>query len=248
MMKIPVLGIPVLNRADLFLRCIRSIDYQVDKLVVVNNGDDAGVKTAIEQLHIENDFNLSVYKPDYNIGVAASWNYIIKSNPKRDYWLLVGSDIKFTPGDLDKMDRFIRAHRDYVTIPANWGHSLFAITPAGINGVGYFEESSWPAYREDQDHMYRVNLAGLPWADCPDVKAVHGEPPLWGSSTVWSDPKLNKQCGITQKNNLEFHKQKWGGPPGEETFKTPYDDPTLTLKDCPLDKDLLSANGHPEYS
>ncbi len=37
---IPILAIPVLNRGDLLLRCIRSIDYPVGKLVIVNNGDE----------------------------------------------------------------------------------------------------------------------------------------------------------------------------------------------------------------
>lgn len=245
-MTIPVLGIPILNRSDLLLRCLRSIDYPVDKLVIINNGKDAGVIAALEQLQAEGEFNLSVHIPEYNLGVAASWNWIIRNDPEADYWLLVGNDIQLSPGDLAKMDRFIREHPEYATVPANWGHSLFAVTRAGLKGVGYFDESFYPAYSEDQDWMYRLSLAGLPWADCPDVRAVHGEPPLWGSSTVWSDPVLNKQCGITQQNNLEFYKKKWGGYPGKEKFSSPYGDPILSLKDCPIDYNLWEANGHPK--
>jgi GT2 family glycosyltransferase len=246
-MPIPVIGIPVLNRADLLLRMVRSIDYPVDKLIIINNGDDAGVSAILNQLQGEKDYNLEIYKPGYNLGVAASWNWIIKNNLDADYWLLIGNDIQLSSGDLAKMDRFIRDHPEYATVPANWGHSLFAVTQAGLDGVGYFDESFWPAYSEDQDWMYRMKLSGLPWSDCPDVKAVHGEPPLWGSSTVWSDPELNKKCGVTQKNNLEFYKRKWGGVPGDEKFLSPHGDPIYTIKDCPRDKYLLEANGHPEF-
>jgi GT2 family glycosyltransferase len=254
---IPVLGIPVLNRGDLLLRCIRSIDYPVEKLVIVNNGDDSGVCTVIEQLKRENDFNLLVYKPQHNIGVAASWNWICKHNrPQPDstglnidhYWLLVGSDIQFTAGDLRRIDEFVRAHREYVQCPANWGHSLFAIRQSCYDGAGYFDENFFPAYSEDQDHCYRIKLAGLKWADVPDVHSVHGEPPLWGSSTVWSDPVLNKQSAVTQANNAEYYRRKWGGEPGHETFTRPFGDKELSIKDCPADAELLRANGHPKYS
>ena len=246
-MTIPVLGIPVLNRADLLLRCIRSIDYPVGNIVIINNGTDPGVAQAIEQLFGELD-NLDIIKPSYNLGVATSWNLIIREYCEHSYWLLVGNDIQFSRGDLGKMDRFIQEHPEYATIPANWGHSLFAVTRDGLKGVGYFDENIWPAYSEDQDWMYRLKLAGLPWGDCPDIHAVHGEPPLWGSSTVWSDPVLNKRCAITQQNNHEYYAQKWGGAPGEEKFTTPFGDPSLTIKDCPINMDLLRANGHPLYA
>lgn len=249
---IPIIGVPILNRGDLLLRLARSIDYAVGKLVVINNGDDPGVRAAIEQLQSEGDFDLLVHQPGFNLGVAASWNWIMRA-VSADYWLIVGNDIQFTPGDLRKIDRFVRAHPDYVLCPANWGHSLFAIRPTCVEQVGWFDESPWPAYCEDQDQMYRMKLAderygtNHHWADVPDVHAVHGEPPLWGSSTVWSDPVLNKRCAVTQKNNHEWYKRKWGGYPGEEVFVHPYDDPALTWKDCPIDYDLWKANGHPMF-
>jgi GT2 family glycosyltransferase len=241
---IPVLAIPILNRADFLLRCIRSIDYPVDKLLIINNGDDPGVNAAIEQLEGERDFDLRTYKPGFNMGVAASWNWIMKNNPA-DYWLLVGNDIQLTSGDLRKIDKFARAHPDYATMPANWGHSLFTMTPIGVEGVGYFDENYYPAYSEDQDWMYRLKLAGLPWQDVPDVHALHGEPPLWGSSTVWSDPILNKKSAVTQKTNAEYFRRKWGGPPGQETFTHPYDNPELSLKDWIIDPELAQANENP---
>lgn len=241
---IPVIGIPVLNRGDLLMRCIRSIDYPFEKLVIINNGDDAGVAAVIDQLRYNGMPGLDVVKAPYNLGVAASWNYIVQHFPA-EYWLLVGNDIAFTPGDLKKIDEFVRAHPEYVMCPANWGHSLFALRQACFDGAGYFDESFWPAYSEDQDHCYRIKLAGLQWADVPNVHAVHGEPPLWGSSTVWSDAQLNARCRITQKNNLEYYVRKWGGAPGEERFTHPFNEAWRSIKDCSVDRELWEANGHP---
>lgn len=246
-MKIPILAIPVLNRGDMLLRCIRSIDFPIEKLVLVNNGDDQSVAAAIEQLEGESDFNIRSYKPPFNLGCGPSWNWIIKNNPA-PYWLLVGNDIEFTPGDLQKIAEFVDAHPDYVIMPANWGHSLFAVTPACIERVGWFDPNFYPAYCEDQDQMYRIKLADAPWQDVPDVHAIHGEPPLWGSTTVWSDPVLNKLCAKTQANNHRYYEIKWGGQPGKEKFTHPYNDESLSLKEWRIDEDLAKSNENPLFT
>jgi hypothetical protein len=36
---VPVIIIPVLNRYDLMERAIRSIDYPVERLIIIDNGD-----------------------------------------------------------------------------------------------------------------------------------------------------------------------------------------------------------------
>lgn len=243
-MAIPVLGCPVLNRGDLLLRMLRSIDYPINKIVIINNGNDLGIQAVLEQIEEESEYNLRIHNPGYNIGVASSWNWICKKNPA-EYWLLAGNDIQFTPGDLRKIDLFVSTYYDYVMYPANWGHSLFAIRQSCFDGAGYFDQNFFPAYGEDQDHCYRIKLAGLKWTDVPNVHAVHGEPPLWGSSTVWSDPVLNRKCAITQQNNAEYFRRKWGGEPGKEKFIHPYDNPDLSIKEWIIDKDLAIANENP---
>jgi len=243
---IPVLGCPVLNRGDLLARMLRSIDYPVGQIVIINNGDDAGVAATIDQFQMIGELPITVLKPQCNLGCARSWNEIMRVSG--EYWLLIGNDIELAAGDLAKIDAFVRAHPDYVTCPANWGHSLFAVTQAGLDRIGLFDENFFPAYCEDQDHMYRVKLAGAPWADVPDVRAIHGEPPLWGSTTIFSDPQLHARCRITQANNKEYYARKWGGAPGHETFMYPFNDPTLSLKDWKIDRELAEANGNPCFN
>jgi GT2 family glycosyltransferase len=241
---IPILGCPVLNRGDLLARMLRSIDYPVGKIVIINNGEDAGVAAMLDQFLMMGELPIVVHKPKFNLGVAASWNKIIRENPA-DYWLLIGNDIELAPGDLSKIDAWVRSNPEYVVAPANWGHSLFAVMPRCIEQVGWFDENFYPAYSEDQDQMYRIKLAGAPWADVSDCRAIHGEPPLWGSSTVWSDPVLTQRCKITQRNNHEYYRQKWGGDPGKETFTRPFNDQALTWNDCPFDLELAEANQNP---
>ena len=47
---IPLLGVLVLNRGDLLLRMVDSIDYPIDKLAIVQNGCEPDVVDAIDQI------------------------------------------------------------------------------------------------------------------------------------------------------------------------------------------------------
>ncbi len=247
-MTIPIMACPVLNRGDLLSRMLRSVDYPIGKIISINNGSDPSVSAVLEQFKITGELPIEIYKPEHNLGVAGSWNLAMRMYPDAAYWLFIGNDMCLWPGDLAKIDAFVRAHPDHVLNPCNYGHSLFVVQPSCIEKIGYFDLNYWPAYSEDQDQMYRIQLAGAPWADVPDVRAIHGEPPLWGSSTVWSDPELRKRFAITQRNVGEFYRQKWGGPPGKETFTHPFNDESLSLKDCPIDWELAEANENPNFN
>ena len=50
---IPVLGVATIFHAGYVLRCFRSIDYPVETLVLVHNGDDEEVTAAVEVLKRE---------------------------------------------------------------------------------------------------------------------------------------------------------------------------------------------------
>ena len=256
---IPILSVPILNRGDLLLRLVRSIDYPVGILLIIDNGNDQGVAAVCQQLEQESRYGSSsaivnpaavrVYRPGRNLGVAASWNWTMREYPTADYWLFVGNDIKFMGGDLRKMDDGVRRHPEMVIRPGNWGHSFFAVTPRCIEQVGYFEESFWPAYLEDVDQMYRIKLAGDPWADIgkasdeyAQCKAVHGEAPTFGSSTIYADAKLLDKNSRTHERNFALYCRKWGGPPGEEMFAYPYNEPGAPVTHCPRDEEHIKGN------
>jgi glycosyltransferase involved in cell wall biosynthesis len=217
---IPILGIPILNRADLLLRCIRSIDYPVDKLVIVNNGKDPGVLAILDQLQTEGYPDLEVYTPGFNMGVAASWNYVMRKHPfmldssglgHGYYWMFVGNDIQLSPGDLAKMDRFIPSI-GLSNHPGKLGPFL-AVTPAALKASAGDES----CIRHSEIRLSAAQLQahkGRCQIFMPFIK-----PP--GPSTVWSDP-VKKKCGIT-KRTIRIYAQM--GQAGEETFKTPFDDP-----------------------
>ena len=125
---IPVLGIPHYNRPDLLARCIASIDYPVEKLVVVVNGAPQDMIALVEGAIVGRDPNYRTgadaqprmiklcdwpadrrnmirsisYVSHPNAGVAGAWNEIIKLFPA-PWWLISNNDIEFAMGDLAKM-------------------------------------------------------------------------------------------------------------------------------------------------
>jgi GT2 family glycosyltransferase len=245
---IPILGVPILNRGDLLLRLIQSIDYPVENLIIIDNsnGKDQSVTHAVGNIitNLEpnrpNILNTTVVQPTENLGVAGSWNKIMTY--PADYWLIVGNDIMFNRGELEKIDTFVQANKHDHAIMFGLGHNVFAVTPYGLDNVGTFDENFYPAYLEDCDHFYRVKLAGVKSANIPNVAPIHGEAPSWGSSTIYSNDRWRELNGITHGNNFKYYRAKWGGKNGEEKYKHPLDDPTINIKTWELDPGHRTRN------
>jgi len=238
-MVVPLLGIPVLNRGDLLARCLDSIDYPVERIVIINNGTDETVEASIARaakIHA----NLEAIRPPSNLGVAASWNYFLRHYDAA-FHVVCGSDIQFAPGDIEKIATFVTRRPHHAIVFGNHGYSLFALTRLGLDLVGYFDENFYPAYLEDCDHFYRVTLLHGHSADVPGLAALHGEAPHWGSSTILSDPVLRRWNAITHTNNFTYYRAKWGGLNGEETYIHPFNDPSRSPRDWILDHDFRQA-------
>jgi GT2 family glycosyltransferase len=245
MNPIPVLGIPHYNRPDLLIRCIESIDYPVDILVIVRNGpllhfpfDHIVKMRGCSPTHYVTRAGGIIKRVEVtqhpNAGCAGAWNEIVKLFPA-DYWLLSNNDIQFTPGDLEKMAStaggtvIMEKQGDLKTpgvIYGNHGASWFVLTQRAVNVVGLFDENIFPAYLEDCDHSYRCDLLNVRRTTITDVCAIHGEGKMPGSCTVNSDPSLRAKNALTHTGNFEYYKAKWGGVNERETFKTPFNDPT----------------------
>lgn len=152
---IPVLGVPVLNRPDLLHRMLDSIDYPVADLLIIDNGDVFPAWEPVE--HVE---RTHVIKMPTNLGVAASWNLIVKALPFAPYWLIVNSDAWFPPGSLQ---RFHEAARSDVLLLSGGAPPwcAFALGDDVVATVGLFDEALHPAYCEDDDYTRRVMHAGM---------------------------------------------------------------------------------------
>ena len=209
---IPCLIVPVLNRPDLLLRMLKSIDHPVGQVIVIDNGDVVEPYIGgTQQLGLR----VHVIKPGWNLGVSASWNLGLKCSPLAAWWAIVNNDIAFGPGDLARLDEAVdpRANAVYYID----GMAAFGVTPPALRAAGLFDENLHPAYNDDLDWQRRARFAGTIEVGI-GLTGVHD-----ASSTIKSDPVLMHYNGITHAANDRYYAEKWGGPKdGGETFSTPF--------------------------
>jgi len=239
---IPCIAIPVLNRPDLLKRCIDSIDFPAE-LLIIDNGKVVphgwGVPSSIQTVHLET--------PPANLGVAGSWNMtmdIVFNKGNKDAVLICGNDIQWLPGQLEIFWQTWDANRDACFLYAYWSYSTFMVTRKGFDTIGWFDEN-FAAYLEDSDHWWRVNRykklgVDIKTVDVP-VRPVHGESPHWGSSTLYSDPVVAKQVKEGHARGWSYYCSKWGGQiaGNTERFDTPFNDPGIPVNAWKLGADRL---------
>lgn len=202
------IGIPTINRADLLNPVLEKyiIDFPNTHMLVIDNGN----QSIIEHKRV------MVYRPGENFGVARSWNYLCKqvfNVLQLPYALILNDDIY--------LGKFEHQIRDCIeTLQQEWlltntGTWCTYIMPARTFGrVGEFDENFKIAYFEDNDFAYRLKLAGI------EHFPTKGLAPLTfiNSGSVQKDAGLNKMF----EHNRHYYIRKWGGPPGEEKYKKPF--------------------------
>ncbi len=210
-MSIPFLGCAVLRRHDLLDQMLRSIDVPVEKIVVIDNGNTDWTPPP------DGPDGVHIIRMPHNLGVAASWNLLIKSAPLASYWVIVGHDVRFPEvgGTLQKLADEMDAATGPLFVAVGT-FSCFAINASALEMVGWFDES-FNAYFEDDCMSYRIQLAGVPRINHPP--ALFHET----SSTINSDEHLKMENGRTFPQNQAYFQAKWGGNPTHERFTTPFD-------------------------
>jgi GT2 family glycosyltransferase len=202
---IPVLGVPVLNRGDLAERMLDSVDVETGETLVILNGDPDDTRAMLRGRHV------TYIDPGFNLGVAASWNFVIRARPAAPWWFIVNADIEFGLGDLE---RLVEAMQDPAPrLACLYEFGAFAINQAALDGVGWFDENFHPIYFEDNDYRRRCQLAGVPVLNLIS-RTRHDN-----SSTIASGYARHNER--TFPRNGDYYVNKWGGPPGRETVTAP---------------------------
>ncbi len=201
------IGIPTINQAELLNKALFRYkqDFPAIKIYVVDNGKQ----------NIIQQENLHIHRPEKNIGVAASWNYLCKKIFQDHEWALVLNDDILLGSNQTRTQSFIlvNAHLGFFAGQKEW--SVFGISKNTYNNVGDFDERFFPAYFEDNDYWHRMKKRGIQTS-----VSERWNPEVYNNSmSIKKEPDLNKFF----MKNREYYIQKWGGVPGQERFKTPFD-------------------------
>lgn len=209
---------PTLNRYDLVHKLILSAEEGTlvpDRYSVIDNGGSLELNlppSVMNKVHL--------YRPGQNLGVAASWNYFLKTYP--DYIIISNDDIEVGPTAIENMVDAAEANPDGL---------FFCIDSAGINAwsfflerkrslevIGDYDENFWPAYFEDNDRYRRYMLAGYEVHKAPGIEFYH-----FGSATIKAyDHEQEMRHHEYFRRNQEYYISKWGGEPHEEVYTTEF--------------------------
>jgi GT2 family glycosyltransferase len=200
-----VVGIPYISNFDLLEECIGSLK-SASRIHIIDNSPELG------RLTYDTDYRIRVTRPWHNIGVGASWNFIIKANPDARYWVIINADLKLGPTALDI---FARGMKLYEMMTFRGLHA-FAVRASAIQKVGWFDENFVPAYFEDNDWSYRARLLGV------HIEQVDGDFEHDGSATIKNDDGYRAENARTFPLNERYYERKWGGSVGHEVYTTPF--------------------------
>jgi GT2 family glycosyltransferase len=202
------IGIPTLNRFDLLhpalLFYIR--DFPNTKIFIVDNGQQ-GINEKLKHP------NIIVIEQEKNIGVSASFNILFDEIYKQhDYALIMNDDVYYGRKDWEVDNLLSNYKKDFYVSSIDW--SVFILPKKTYKQVGKFDENFYPAYFEDNDFKYRMQLMNKSFFEIPFLNCfVHQT-----SQTLDREPSIKNYF----EKNKSYYISKWGGEPNKEKFKKPF--------------------------
>jgi GT2 family glycosyltransferase len=197
--------------------------------------------------------NSTLYDYRTNRGLAKSWNEGLEAAYANgaDVAMLLNDDMLPMPGDLQRVAQTAYEMPDAAIVKCRgmdlrtkqyttMEFGFTAITPRGLDRVGYFDENITPIFWEDIDWDRRRYLLGELEVIEERTGVVHA-----GSKTTVIVPGLLEFGQQSYDRNRDYYCQKWNGThlTGEK-FLTPFNDPTLGLK---ITAEMRS-NPYPNYT
>lgn len=198
---IPVLSIPVLNRYDLLDESLKSIDFPIKEILIINNGLEKYVPS-------RTDLNIRVLNLPSNLGMSGSWNLTIKLYPHEKYWVFTSADTYWVSGSLKLLSEI---SNESSLVTSSEGFSCFSIGEDVVRKVGLFDERFYPYSFEDDDYrerLFRVMKQENGKHLSFDNKYFDVTSPNGSGTTVESDKKLKEKYGKTSLYNKKYYMLK----------------------------------------
>lgn len=241
MNPIPVLATLCYNRGDLSIRMLQSIDYPIGKLVMVDNAVDESIVAANDYAR-KHFTNVVIFNPGYdqpkpvNLGFAGGFNWALRHH-MAEWMLLVGNDVQFHPGQLQKIAEYWNRHKNDLppmgVVNTNYGWHCTGITRAGLEVIGYLDENCTPLYAEDVDWNWRHTVArkqGLLSYPAEGECQIHVHHDGSATTKALSPEKAEKMAKAFERN-VAYVTAKWGGAQTHEVFEHPFNDPSKSIRD-----------------
>jgi GT2 family glycosyltransferase len=228
------LVIPTLNRYDLLGKTLETFmagTVKPDRVVVINNGaeplfDKVGNLDRVAR-------NLMEVTPPRNLGVAGSCNLAMKlCIGMGSLWLHSNDDVEVGPrmveGLKERFDSLVSEEESALfTVPPHGAGSLFTVflaDPGWLEEcVGWWDETFFPAYFEDNDYARRLVMSGYKYRNILEPNGqndyIHHTSSTRARQIELGQEDVHGQFAKCQS----YYIRKWGGPPEFEKFTIPFD-------------------------
>jgi hypothetical protein len=209
-------GIVVVNRPDLLELAVNSIELLWPNAFILDNSPGG-------QIGLERTWPIPVVRPSVPLSCAQSMNFLFRMACDRGVDVLgyQHNDAEVPPGGAE---RFLEDVRAANTSGKNWAAMftsydiLSAYRVDAVRVIGEWDTAfPQPNYHIDVDWFHRARILGFESLHS-EVRVTHHN----GSSTIKCDPERYWRNRITNPMNLLYYIAKWGGPPHQEQFSTPW--------------------------
>jgi hypothetical protein len=210
-----------------------------EPILVESDGNGCGVAYA------QNTGNFG-FSGSINKGLSFARSGMMQPEPL--WYFIVNSDVSFPPGSLGTFATTINTDPNRHRVGTFYGsyksHHAFAVTKEAVDAAGTMDENFYPAYYEDVDWRWRINLAGF------DEVVVQ-------ESEMFHQVSVNLHRGGVQKQSMKrrggiglfYGASKWGRVNGKldyarypySNFTTPFNIPNFSLATWVLDKERIEC-------
>jgi hypothetical protein len=204
-------GIPFVNRPDLLRDAVNSVEPIWGNTVIIDNSDEGLDPLA---------WPVEVLKPPVPLSASQSFNWLRKRaiDAGNYAWGFLHNDAVAGEGTAEKFVAFIE---NLQKENRKWGiaysyYDTFAFFSTAMEIAKGPWDTTLPQYFVDNDARRRSELAGFETVES-HLPVAHV-----GSQTINSDDEWKLKNSITFPLYEFYYQKRWGGSPGKETFKTPF--------------------------
>ena len=212
-----LLGIPYVNRPDLLRLALNGVEAMWPRTIIFDNSDGGELPT------LQGSWPVRIFRVSgLPLTLSQTMNLLQAEavEQKCDACFFLHSDAEPAAGTADMLlaeaRRAFRENERWGVIFTRYD-TFCCFNVSAVAVVGRWD-TNLPQYFADNDYYRRVKLAGYKLIEA-GLKVIHHE---GGSCTLKSDPIRAHLNGVTFPLYQRYYEAKWGGPPGAEQFRQPF--------------------------
>lgn len=233
-----MLATSAFSNPELLEKCINSWYSDIYKCIIFDGHNSQNIFIDIYD-RIKLKVNYTIFN-NQHLGCSGSWNNIIKycfDELNYDFLIMVGSDTEMQPGFLEDIIQDFKNQQLDFAVNSKYIFNCWIMNRKCYEIIGLWDENFFPAYFEDVDYRYRIKLSNIKYGEVGKNSIdlfSH-----YHSATIKCNSDFNEKNHKTFLMNGDYYIKKWGNNGQEdniEIYKTPFNNPNLSIKEWTIDK------------